>query len=160
MTFGGRQPSMEDNHRWKTTICGRRPSVKDDLGWKMTFIRRRPWVEDDLQWKMTHCRRWPLLKENLRWKTICGGRRPSVENDLHWKMTSVADNLRWKMTFSGSLHAAYYALCFFSLSCLLASQIFLDRITSLVPIPTLCIFVRSRDMWNHSSCPVSYYFFL
>ena len=43
---GGRQPSLEDNLRWKTTFVGRRPSVEDDFGWKTILGRRQPSVED------------------------------------------------------------------------------------------------------------------
>ena len=52
-TFGGRQPSVEDNLRWKIIFGGRRPSVEDDLRWKMTFGGRWPAMEDDLKRKMT-----------------------------------------------------------------------------------------------------------
>ena len=49
--FNGRQPSMEDDPRWKMTFGGRRldrrqPLMKDDLRQKTTFDRRRPLMED------------------------------------------------------------------------------------------------------------------
>ena len=34
---GGRQPLMEDDHRWKTTCGGRGPAVEDDLQRKPNF---------------------------------------------------------------------------------------------------------------------------
>ena len=36
-TFGGRQPLVEDDLRWKMTCGVRRPAVEDDLQWKTTF---------------------------------------------------------------------------------------------------------------------------
>ena len=51
MTFGGRQPSVEDDLQWKKTFGGRQPLMEDNLWWKMTFGERRPLVEDDLPWK-------------------------------------------------------------------------------------------------------------
>ena len=49
--FNGRQPSMEDDPRWKMTFGGRRldrrrPLMKDDLRQKTTFDRRRLLMED------------------------------------------------------------------------------------------------------------------
>ena len=72
---------MEDNHRWKTTFDGRQPSMEDDLRWKT------PLMEDDLQWKTTFDGRRPSMEDNLRWKTTFDGRRPWMENDLGSKTT-------------------------------------------------------------------------
>ena len=72
--IGGRQSSVEDDPRWKSTLVGRRPLVG----------------------------RWPSVENDLWWKMTLNGRRPLVE-----------DNHRWKMTFVGSLHAAYSALWHF-----------------------------------------------
>ena len=53
MTFGGRQPSVEDNLRWKTTFGGRQPLVEDSHQGKTPFGGRRPSVEGDLPWRTT-----------------------------------------------------------------------------------------------------------
>ena len=36
-TFGGRQPSMEDDLWWKTTFGGKQPLMENNLQGKMTF---------------------------------------------------------------------------------------------------------------------------
>ena len=41
MIFGGRQPSIGDNHR-------KQPLMKDDLLWKRKFDRKRLLKEEDL----------------------------------------------------------------------------------------------------------------
>ena len=42
-----RQPSVEDNFLWKTTIGGRQLLVEDKLLWKTTFGGRQLLVEDN-----------------------------------------------------------------------------------------------------------------
>ena len=64
---------MEDDLWWKTTFGGRQPLVEYDLRWK---------VEDDLQWKTTFSGRLPLVEEDPQWKTTFGRRRLSVEADI------------------------------------------------------------------------------
>ena len=112
----GRWPLVEDDFSWKTTFSGkatfggRQPSMEDDLLWKTTFGGRQPLMEDNLLRKTTFGERQPW------WKTTFSGRQPSVEEDLCWQMTFgerlsvVEDDLQWKTTFIGSLHAAYSTL--------------------------------------------------
>ena len=56
-TLDGRWPLMEDNLGWKTTLDGRWALMEEDLGWKMTLDGWGPWMEDDLGWKITYDRR-------------------------------------------------------------------------------------------------------
>ena len=86
VSFQMRQPTVEDDLRWKTTIDGRWPSVEDDLQGKTTFGGRQPLLEEDLRWRMSFIGRWPLLEDNPWWKTTCGGRQHSVQEDLIWIM--------------------------------------------------------------------------
>ena len=74
-TFGGIQPSLEDNLWWRTTFGGWRPSLEDELHWKMTFGGIWLLVEDKHRWEMTFIWRRPLVR------MTCGGRRPSVEDE-------------------------------------------------------------------------------
>ena len=41
------------SNQWKTTFGGRQPSVEDDLWWKTTFGERPPSGKDNLRWKAT-----------------------------------------------------------------------------------------------------------
>ena len=75
-------PSMEDDHRWKTTFDGRRSSMEDDLRWKTTFDGIRPLMEYDLQWNTTFDGRRTSMEEDLQWKTTFDGGRPSLEDNL------------------------------------------------------------------------------
>ena len=94
-TFGGRQPSMEDDLWWKMTFGERRPLVEDKLRLKTTFGGRQPLVEDNLCWKITFGgRRQPLVIGNPRWNF--GGRQPLVEEDLPWKTTFGGDSSPWQ----------------------------------------------------------------
>ena len=43
---GGRQPSVEDDLRWKTTFGERWPLVEGNLRWKITFSGREPLMEN------------------------------------------------------------------------------------------------------------------
>ena len=72
MTFGGRQPLVEDNLQWQTTFGGRQPLVEDDLLWKTIFSERQPSVEGDLWWKMTFHGRRPLLDPYMLPRPLCG----------------------------------------------------------------------------------------
>ena len=45
MSFGGRQPVVEDDLWWEMTFGGRRLMVEDDLWGKTTFIGGRPLVD-------------------------------------------------------------------------------------------------------------------
>ena len=73
---------VEDNFWLKATFGGGQPSVEDDPPWKMTFSGRRPLVEDGLRRKTTFSGREPSVGDNLWWKTTFCGRQPSVEDSL------------------------------------------------------------------------------
>ena len=49
MSFGGKQPSLEDKLWRKTTFGGRHPLVED------TFGGRQPSMEDDISWILACC---------------------------------------------------------------------------------------------------------
>ena len=66
MTFGGRQPLLEDDLWWKTTFGGRQPSMEDGVGGRRPlFGERQPSVEDNLRWKTTFVGRWLLVEDDI-----------------------------------------------------------------------------------------------
>ena len=93
---------------------GRQPSVENDIRWKTTFGGRQPLVEDNLLWKTTFSGRWSLLEDDLWWKTTCGGRQPSVEDNLlpsktvfHQSLSSIKDCL-WLKVVGLPLKVGHY----------------------------------------------------
>ena len=84
MAFDGRQPSMEDNLRWKMTFKGRKLSKEDISGvaWEQLVGKRRSSMEDDLRCKTTFDVRRSSMEENLSWRMTFDGRQSLMEDDL------------------------------------------------------------------------------
>ena len=76
MAFDRRQPLMEEDFPWKTTIDGSKPLMEANLWWKTTF--------DD--------GRWPLIEDHFWWKTTFDG-RPYLMEDFQGICTNLNRNL-------------------------------------------------------------------
>ena len=66
MTFDGKQLSLEDVRRPKTTFNGRQAWMQDGLRQKKTLDGRRPLMEEDLLWKTAFDGGQPLMEKYLR----------------------------------------------------------------------------------------------
>ena len=82
-----------------TETAGRQPLIEDDLWWKSTLDWRQPFMEGDHWWKTTFEGRQPFMEDDFCSKTIFDWRRSLIEEDCWWKKTVDGRKDWWKMTF-------------------------------------------------------------
>ena len=76
MTCDGRQPWINEDLGWKTTLGGRQSWMEDNIWWMTPFDRGQPLIQDDLQSRTTIDWRKLLMKYDFRWKATFNERQP------------------------------------------------------------------------------------